>query len=352
MVKGLAVGGCLLVLAACDSSIAVTPGSPTPSQSTAGTPAATLRVHLDLLLEEHVFTIAKLAIAASAGRGDEFRSYAGLLASGGGDVETLFRSAIGETAGAQFGDAWTEQNNYLVDYLVAASTHSDQAGADAMSKLTGAYVPHAATVLGSSLSLSSDAATQFAMGHVVALKAVVDDSVAGNYAQFFADIAMARVQAVSFGDAVAVQVARLFADRFPGDPITAASARRVNLNSLMQQQGYVMTIATDAAAAGVDAQTAAASAMLTTYAGQLAELFGGGVWKDEIPLVTGYAKTGDAAARQGAISAAPPSLAEAFTALLKVADDQRGKQFGSVATDDHAMATALANAADEATLSA
>jgi len=67
--------------------------------------------------------IAKLAVAATAGRKDEFHSYAGALAANGGDITTLMRSALGETVGNQFGQAWSAGNNYFVDYLVAAVTH-------------------------------------------------------------------------------------------------------------------------------------------------------------------------------------------------------------------------------------
>jgi hypothetical protein len=307
-------------------------------------------VHLDNLLDEHVFIVAKLAVAANAGRHDEFRSYAGLLAAAGGEVETLFRSAVGETAGAQFGDAWTEQNNYLVDYLVASSTHDAKASADAMSKLTDAYVPHAATVLASSLSLSSDAATRFATDHVTLLKAIIDDAASASYPQMYAAIAGAGTQAVAFGDAVAIQVARQFSDRFPGDPNTEDAGRRVNLNWLMHQQGYLMTMATDATVSAADAEAMAATASLASNANPLGTVYGGTLWLNETELVTAYAKSGDASLRQSVIGAAPPGLSDALTALLRVVDDQRGKQFASVAIDDHAMATALATAADEASL--
>jgi len=346
MLKVLAAAGCVLVLTACDSSVAVPAASQTPASSSAESPAATLRVHLDVLLGEHVFAIAKLAIAATSGRQDEFHSYASLLAAGGADIDALFRTAIGETAGGRLGDAWAEQNNYLVDYLVAAATHDDQASAAAASNLTGTYVPQAAAVLASSLSLSSDAATRLAADHVALLKTVIDDAVAASFSQLFADIAAARVQAVSFGDAIALQVSHLFADRFPGDPSATAAARRVNLNSLLQQQGYLMTAATDATIAGDEAQAAAASASLGTYADQLAALYGGALWRNEIPLVTGYAKSGDGSSRQSVLGAALPELLDAYGALLKVVDDQRGKQLANVATDDRAMANQFAVAAD------
>jgi hypothetical protein len=351
MVRALAAAGCVIALTACGSSVAVPVASQTPSNSAAESPAATLRVHLDVLLGEHVFAIAKLALAATAGRQDEFHSYAALLATSGGDTEALFRTAIGETAGGQFGDAWTELNNDLVDYLVAAATHDDQASASAAAALNQAAGDHTASVLASSLSLPNDAMSRLATNHATALKAIVDDVVAANYPQLFTDIAAARTQAVTFGDTIALQVAHVFADRFPGDGNASAAVRRVNLNSLLQQQGYLMTVGTDATVAGVDGEAAAASASLATSADQLAGLYGGTLWKNELPLVSSYAKGGDAGVRQNVIGAAPAGLTAAFTALLQVVDDQRNKQFGSVATDDRAMAAAFATVADEVSLS-
>jgi hypothetical protein len=346
MVKVLAAGCCALALAACDSPGAIPAGSVSPASGAAGSPAGALRVHLDLLIGEHVFAVAKLAVAAAAGRQDEYRSYAGMLAANGGDVEALMRSALGETSGSRFGDAWTEQNNFLVDYLVAVVTHDQAASTNAASNLSGYYVPDAASALGSGLSMSSDAAGRLVAAHATALKTIIDDAVSGSAAQLYADIGMARVQAVSFADAVAVQVAHDYADRYPGDPLESPSTQRANLNSLMQQQGYLMTMASDAAVAGVNAQVTAAATALTENADQLAALYGGRVWKDEVPLLSTYAQSGGAAARQSFLGAAPASLTQALTALLQVVDDQRSKQFGTVATDDRAMAYQLSIAAD------
>jgi len=348
MVKGLATSACALVmLAACDSSAAVPPASETPSISSADTPAASLRVHADLLLAEHVFVIAKLAAAAGAGRQDEFHSYAGLLAANGGDIEALLRTAIGETAGARFGAAWAEQNNSLVDYVVAAVTQDESAGGSALSSLTGTAVPDIAAALESGFTISSAEATKLAGDHVTLLKTVVDDVASANYAGLYADIVSARTQAVTFGDTVALQVARQFSDRFPGDATTKAAVFRTNLNALLQQQGYLLTMATD----GTDANASAAETTLDSSATQLAALYGGDDWLSKTALVTSYAKSGDASTRASVIAASPAGLTAAWTALLQVVDDQRSKEFTAVAADDRAMAAAFATAADQVSLS-
>jgi len=351
MVRALAAAGCALMLAACDSSAAPPVASQTPSNSAAESPAATLRAHLDLVLGEHVFAIAKLALAAATGRQDEYRSYAGMLAANGGDIDALFRTALGETAGGQFGDAWTEQNDDLVDYLVGAATHDGQGTAAAAAKLNASYVPHAASVLSSSLSLSSDAATQLAAGHAMALKSIIDATVGDNLRQLYTDIGTARAQAVTFGDTVTIQVTHEFADRFPGDPLAPESTQRANVSSLMQQQGYLMTLAADVTIAGSAADITAVNTALASYAAAMPAP--AAVWTEEAKLVVPYAKTGDPAIRQNILNhaAAPLDLNTAFTALLQVVDDQRAKRFGNVATDDRAMAAAFAAVADEMSVS-
>jgi hypothetical protein len=129
MVKRLGCLAVALLLAACGSSITLPiESSPSPPVG-ADSPAADLRTHTDLLFGEHTYLIAKLAVAAAAGQKDEFHSYAGALAANGGDITTLMHSALGETAGTEFGQAWTVGNSYFVGYLVASVTH-DQAKQD------------------------------------------------------------------------------------------------------------------------------------------------------------------------------------------------------------------------------
>ena len=350
MRRVLAAGGCALVLAACGSSIGVDVGSPSPSDSSAESPAASLRVHMDLLLGEHVFVVAKLAVAAAAGRSDEYRSYAGVLAQNGGDVEALFRTALGQSAGGQFGEAWAEQNNELVDYVVAAVTHDDAGASVAMGKLT-ATVPDLVAALGSGLTISKEQSTQLAGDYVTALIAIVDDAATANYARLYVSITGARKQGDAFGGALALEVAHQFPDRFPGDLTTKAATFRDSLNSLMQQQGYLMTMATSATVTRADAGAAAAAAALQPASNELAILYGGDVWLNEAELTTTYAKSGDPSARQSVLGAAPPNLNQAFTALLQVVDDQRNKSYTNLAGDDRAMATALAGAADEISFS-
>ncbi len=80
MVKLLAACAAGVVcLAGCAGTIAL----PTPSASGmpgANSPAADVRARMALLFGEHTYVLAKLSVAAAAGRKDEFGSYADLLA--------------------------------------------------------------------------------------------------------------------------------------------------------------------------------------------------------------------------------------------------------------------------------
>jgi len=348
MLRFPAAAACGLLLAACGSSITLPIGTPTPSANPADSPAAALRVRIDLLFGEHVYTIGKLSLAAVAGRKDEFHSYATLLALNGGDVTTLMRSALGETQGTQLGGKWTQGNNLYVDYMVAAVTH-DKAKADAaMASLTGTYVPAMAQLLEAGGTLSQDAATTLAGDQVSGLKLVMDDAVAGTFAKLYADLLDAYAKATGGGDALAAGIVGRFADRFPGDPKSKAAGRRTSLNTLLQQQAYVMTMTSGAAVLGASAELNAATDALTAIAMTLQALDArvGRLLNDEASLLIDYAKSGDGVVRQAVIDDAGPNLTAGLTAVLQVIDDQRGKHFDKVAVDDRVAALLLAAAGD------
>jgi len=83
------------------------------------------------------------------------------------------------------------------------------------------------------------------------------------------------------------------------------------------------------------------------------------LWEQESQLLAEYAKSGDPAIGQKVLNrAAPPvdigapyapDLTTAFTAILKVVDDQRGTAFDTLGGDDRAAAVEFTAAADEIT---
>ncbi|TMC12461.1 MAG: hypothetical protein E6J30_00850, partial [Chloroflexi bacterium] len=82
----------VVCLAGCASTIAL----PTPSASSvpsANSPAADVRARMALLMGEQTYVVAKLTVAAMAGRKDEFGSYADLLAANGVELNGVLGKA-------------------------------------------------------------------------------------------------------------------------------------------------------------------------------------------------------------------------------------------------------------------
>jgi len=313
-------------------------------------------MHVDLLFGEHVFVVAKLAMAALAGRKDEFRAYAGLLAANSADVTTLMQSAVGDTAGSQFGQAWTEGNNLYVDYIVAASIRNQAKANVARASLMDTYVPLMAKAVSESLPLPVAQATQAAADQVSYLLSVVDYAVASQFAAGYHDVRGTYALEVRWGDMVAEAVVRNFADRFPGSVVSKAANFRAALDTLLQGQAYLMTMATQATVVGTQTEQQAAAGVVAENSGALRSEYGsvfgeakaatfGDTWVAESSFVVAYAKSGDMADRQGAIAAAP-TLSTELQAILQVVDDQRAKSFDKLASDDHAAAVMLAAAGD------
>jgi hypothetical protein len=380
MVKVLATAAaCAVALAACGSSVPSPLASPLPSSSeAASSPAADLRVHMDLLLGEQVFVLAKLSVAGSAGRKDEFRSYTAVLAANGGDLTNLFRLALGETQGGRFGQVWSQGNNFFVDYMVAAVTHDQAKAAGAISNLTTIYVPQMAQLMSSALPMSMEATTQLAGDQLTEAKLFIDDSVAGNFDAMYSNLRAASAKATGAGDAIAVAIASRFPDKFPGAVSDPAAVLRSHLDALLQEHAYLVTMAADATIAATraaqDAAGGALSANTNTLAGTLGTTFGssagaraGQLLAAEDASMLAYAKSADDASKQSALNdlnqTSGPQLASflrdqmraAFDvqgqiqAALQVIDDQRARSYDNLARDDRDAAVLLVGIGDAVT---
>jgi len=342
-----------------------------PSPVGADTPAADLRAQTDLMFGQHIYVFAKLAVAAAAGRKDEFGSYAGALAANGGDITTLMRTALGETAGTQFGHTWTVGNGYFVDYLVASVTRDTTKQAAATSGLTGTYLPQLTGLLTSSLSLTAAQAATMGADQVSSLKQIVDDAVNSGFAALYGDLHTAYVKAIRAGDLMSAAIVSRFADRFPGNGHSKSADFRAILDTLLLNQSFLMTMASDATIAGTAGELSAASGALGQSAISLATVFSsvfgaaagaqfGHVWDSETMLLIAYAKSGDAGVRQTMIATGGPAngpagsifapdLTDALTAALQAIDDQRAKSFDKLGGDDRSAAMLLAAVGDAVT---
>jgi hypothetical protein len=321
-----------------------------------------LRTHLDLLLGEHAMVVAKQAVAA-ANHTDEYSGYLTLLASNTNTLTDLMRSAFGNSAADQFGHAWDIQNAYLVDYTIGVVTHNDAKSNGAMSGLVNGFTPQFAQLIAGLAHLPLASITELESVQLADMKAVIDDELAQTYTKLYADVLIAYAHSSRIGDALAVQVAQQFPDKFPGDPSISAVEARVSLNDLLQEHSYLTTMMSDAGIAGRGPEAAAALGAVAAARADLAPVMGfllgpdaragfPGVWGIRDAGVFAYANSSDSGARLkltgtfvsqfSALTQVPaPTIRDQVVATLKVIDDQQAKAYNNVAGDDHAAAAAM-----------
>lgn len=348
------------------SSSRTSPNS-TPTIDASQTQAADLRTQLDVLLGEQVMIVSKEATAA-ANHSDEFTGYAALLSVNSTDLASLARRAFGDSAAAQFSQAWDAQNASLVEYTVGAVAHDSGKASTAMSSLSSTFVPQFAQLLTSLTQVPLDPLTQLLTQQILLDKAAIDDAAAQKSASLYPDIHTAYAQSSRLGDALAPRMAQKFPDKFPGNASAKAVDDRVQLNLLLQEHAYVSTMVGDAAANGRSADQAAAVAALASNADALGTEYSAlrgnaaasqldQVWTARDTAIAAYAASGDASART-ALSikfvtdftalthAGRQQVEDQVTALLKVLDEQRSKSYTSLAQDDRSAATAMQPIAD------
>jgi hypothetical protein len=329
-------------LIACSSQAAAQPSPSTtpPAQSA----AADLRTHLDLLLAEHVMIVAKES-AAAINHADEYPAYTALLSVNATYVAASFGRAFGATAATQFAKSWEAQNGYLVDYAIRVASHDDDLASAAISRLTGTFAPQFGQMIESSARLPANAITELARQQVLADKAFIDDLASQNYATFYTDLDKAYTHTSQLGDVLARHAVAQYPDRFPGDPSAHAVDSRVTSNLSLQEHSYLTTMATDAAIAKRDAdKSAAVSALGAARLGRTWSLWDSAV----VAYATGGNLQGsrfvdDLASATGASAATTQFF---IVATARVVDDQKSKNFKSLAGNDRAAATATQPIAD------
>ena len=356
----------ILALACNPTGGGQTPGGSSPAASVAGTQAADLRTRLDLLLGEQVMIVAKES-AAAVNHSDDYAGYTALLTANSSDLADLMRRAFGNSAAAQLAQQWNVQNGYLVDYAIAVVTHNDGKASGAMSGLTNGFVPQFAQLVSDVSQLPLDPVTQLTTQQVLEDKAFIDDVFAQRYPAFYKDLHTAYAQTSRLADALAVQIAHKFPDKFPGDPSAHAVDVRVSLNNLLQEHSYLATMATAAVVAGRSAERTASAAALASNGDLLGTVFAtafgnsagtqfDNVWTAKDAALVSYA-TGDSTSKHalndtfvnafaGLAHANQSQVAAQVTATLKVIDEQRAKSTGSLASDDRAAATSMQPIAD------
>ncbi len=365
--KPAALAALVMLVAGCD--LANPQPSPSPSESPAPNPAATqagdLRTHLDLLLGEQVMIVAKQTVAA-ANHTDDYTSYTSLLSTNTSELTGLWSRAFGNTTATRLAASWDAQNAYLVDYTIGVVTHDAAKSKAALTNLTQNFVPQFAQLVADASRLPLDPVTLLLSQQALENKAFVDDYGAQKYAQFYSDVHRAYAQTSRFGDALSVEIAHRFPDKFPGDPELRAVDVRVSANVLLHEHSYLATMATSAVVGGRNPEGTAAQSALHDSALAASAVIAPTVgidasdianqWEVEHDSLMRYAR-GDAAARSVLTSNFVNDLAsrahiskllllDHVNATLKVVDDQRATDFAALANDDRAAATSTQPMAD------
>ena len=336
------------------------------------------RTRLDLLLGEHVIIIAKESSAPS--RPAEYASYLRLLTVNGSDLTELVRSAIGDSAATRFGQIWSAQNDYLVNYTIGLVTHSKVKADGAMSGLTGTFVPQFSQFLSDVTQIPSSLIVPLLTQHMLEMKAMLDDQFVRNYPRLYADIRTSYAHAAQVGDALAPRIAGSFPDKFPGNVSSPAADLRVSLNIRWQEHAYLATMRTNAAIGRRSAEQAAGAGALAENANALdalfTDLFGAsvaarfdGVWAARNAAMMRYASALTGPPKQRALSQmkeafvtqlsgwlqdstdlrsaiSAPALETQVEAVITVIDDQRAKSLLRLAADDRSAEASTEVVAD------
>ena len=322
------------------------------------TKAADFRVHLNLLLSEHVMIIAKTA-AGAFNHTDEYTAYATLLNANFGDMDLLLSTAVGNTAATEIMRTRNAFDNDLVDYAIAVVIHDDARAKSDIQKLNSDVAPQLGAQLSDATGAPSDKVQQSVADQAAADKTVIDDLFAQHFDAFYRDLNAAYSRSSILGDVLASGVASKFPDRFPGDPASHGADVRLAAAQSLQERSYLVTMFTGAVVAGRSGEVGSSSAALASNCSALTEAYS----KDlaatcglEVNAFTKYAG-GDASTRdvilgqyvkQFAVLAGvdSPSVAAHESALLRAVDDQRAKDFTALAPDDRAAATSVQPIAD------
>jgi hypothetical protein len=227
-------------------------------------PAADLRVSLNLALGEHLILASKATNAALGGRNEEFAAYGDLLNKNGTDIGATIGAAYGTEAEDGFNQIWSAHNGFFVDYTTGVAT-KDQAKMDkAVEDLTTIYVPQFSELIAGATGLPADAVTALTTDHVLQTKAIVDAQASGDWEAAYEAVRTAYAHMQMIGDAIAPAVAGQFPDKFAGDAASKAVDLRVGLNQMLQEHLYLASSATGAALGGRTDEFAAAGTALNT----------------------------------------------------------------------------------------
>jgi hypothetical protein len=266
---------------------------------TSATPAAGLRVGLNVLLSEHVYLAAAATNAALGGRQPEFEAAAAALDANSVDVARAIGSVYGPDAEKAFLPLWRRHIGMVVDYTVGVAT-SDRARQDnAVNDLVGYTQDFGAFLSGANPNLPKSAVADLVRHHVLTLKAVIDAQAAKDQDRAFTALRTGAGHMQMIADPLAGAIVKQFPDRIAGASDTPAAALRTTLNLALREHVYLAAAATNAALGGRDAEFKAAAGALDANSVAIAKAIGSvygadaekaflPLWRKHIGMVVDY----------------------------------------------------------------
>src|SRR5260370_5172391 len=131
-----------------------------------------------------------------------------------------------------------------------------------MMNLNTTYVPAVAQDLSTPLNISTTSINRVLTDLVTTVKRFIDDAAAGTPGAFYPDVRAAYAKWVAFGGSIGEATVWKFPDKYPGDATTQGATTRAQLDSLMQEHAYLLTMTPDAGSSGATAEAAAAASPL------------------------------------------------------------------------------------------
>ena len=262
------------------------------------TTAAQLRSKLSGLFGEHVDLASAATGAALGSRTDEFNAAAAAL-DGNSNALADNMTAIFGDAGKAFDPLWKKHVGFFVAYAEGLATGNGAKSAQAVDDLTQYAKDFGAFINSAVPSLPAEAVAASVATHVQTLKAVVDAQKAGNETEAFKDQREAAAHMNMVGATLTGGIAKTLPDKIGGDPASKAADLVTTLNVTLREHVFLASGATGAAlggrndeftaaAAALDANSAAMTAAVGSVYGAEAGKAFDPLWKKHIAFLVDY----------------------------------------------------------------
>jgi len=178
------------------------------------TKAATLRVALNNLLQEHVYLAAAATNAALGGRDAEFKAAGDALDANSVDLSKAIGSVYGADAEKAFLPLWRKHIGFFVDYTVGVATKDKTKSDKAVNDLLGYTKDFGAFLNAANPNLPANVVADLVTMHVTGLKDAVDGQAAKDYAKAFTALRKAAAHMQAIADPLASAIVKQFPDKF------------------------------------------------------------------------------------------------------------------------------------------